>query len=65
MLKPGEMLPPEMELATKFGVNREVIREALSQPKAEGLLESQPGRGIVVVGRAGRRFSRPAGCGAQ
>lgn len=57
-LKPGEMLPPEMELATKFGVSRAVIREALSQLKAEGLLESQQGRGVMVVGRAGRRFFR-------
>lgn len=57
-LKPGEMLPPEMELATKFGVSRAVIREALSQLKAEGLLESQQGRGVMVVGRTGRRFFR-------
>ncbi|MCB2190820.1 MAG: FadR family transcriptional regulator [Deltaproteobacteria bacterium] len=57
-LKPGEMLPPEMELATRFGVSRAVIREALSQLKAEGLLESQQGRGVIVVGRSGRRFFR-------
>lgn len=57
-LKPGEMLPPEMELAAKFGVSRAVIREALSQLKAEGLLESQQGRGVMVVGRTGRRFFR-------
>ena len=56
VLKPGDMLPPEMELAAKFGVSRAVIREALSQLKAEGLLESQQGRGVTVVGRAGRRF---------
>ncbi|BEQ14536.1 GntR family transcriptional regulator [Desulfoferula mesophila] len=57
-LKPGEMLPPEMELAARFGVSRAVIREALSQLKAEGLLESQQGRGVMVVGRAGRRYFR-------
>lgn len=56
--KPGEMLPPEMELAAKFGVSRAVIREALSQLKAEGLLESKQGRGVMVVGRTGRRFFR-------
>lgn len=57
-LQPGQMLPPEMELANKFGVSRAVIREALSQLKAEGLLESQQGRGVRVVGRTGRRFFR-------
>lgn len=58
VLKPGDMLPPEMELAAKFKVSRAVIREALSQLKAEGLLESQQGRGVMVVGRSGRRFLR-------
>lgn len=57
-LKPGDMLPPEMELAAKFGVSRAVIREALSQLRAEGLLESQQGRGVMVMGRSGRRFFR-------
>ncbi|MBU1275735.1 MAG: FadR family transcriptional regulator [Proteobacteria bacterium] len=58
VLNPGQMLPPETELAAKFSVSRAVIREALSQLKAEGLVESQQGRGVMVVGRAGRRFFR-------
>ena len=49
----GKLLPgthlDEVELATRFGVSRTPIREALSQLSGEGLLESRPRRGVVVA----------------
>jgi GntR family transcriptional repressor for pyruvate dehydrogenase complex len=41
-----------------FGVSRSVVREALSQLKYEGLLESRQGKGVTVVGPSGRRSFR-------
>ena len=45
----GLKLPPEGELATRFGVSRPVIRDALSRLKDEGYVRSQRGSGNVVV----------------
>ena len=55
---PGDRLPPESRLAAMFGVSRSVVREALSQLKYEGLLESRQGKGVTVVGPSGRRSFR-------
>ena len=38
-LKPGEMLPSEIMLATEFGVSRQVIREALKSLQGQGVIE--------------------------
>ena len=57
-LAPGSRLPVEAELAARFGVSRPVIREALAKLKYEGLLDSRQGRGVTVVGPAGRRSYR-------
>lgn len=45
----GLKLPPEGALATRFGVSRPVIRDALSRLKDEGYVRSQRGSGNVVV----------------
>lgn len=45
---PGERLG-EVELASRFGVSRTPVREALRSLEAEGLVELQPGRGASVV----------------
>lgn len=45
---PGERLD-EVQLATRFGVSRTPIREALMQLSAIGMVESRPRRGAVVV----------------
>ncbi|MCO6179388.1 GntR family transcriptional regulator [Ciceribacter sp. RN22] len=45
---PGERLD-ETQLATRFGVSRTPIREALLQLSAIGLVEIRPRRGAVVV----------------
>lgn len=44
----GRLLPSERDLAQQFGVARNTLRRILRQLEAEGLLESQPGRGSVV-----------------
>jgi DNA-binding GntR family transcriptional regulator len=49
----GRLLPgthlDEVELATRFGVSRTPIREALSLLLGEGLVENRPRRGTVVA----------------
>lgn len=47
-LEPGTRLV-EMALCTRFSVSRPVIREALRQLAAEGLVESVPNQGTVVA----------------
>lgn len=46
-LKPGSQLS-EVELATTFGVSRGPVREALQRLVQEGLLHSEPHRGVFV-----------------
>lgn len=49
----GKLLPgthlDEVDLATRFGVSRTPIREALNLLLGEGLIESRPRRGAVVA----------------
>ncbi|NZD60302.1 GntR family transcriptional regulator [Rhizobium sp. WYCCWR 11290] len=45
---PGERLD-EMVLATRFGVSRTPVREALMQLDAIGLIEIRPRRGAIVI----------------
>ncbi len=47
-LKPGDRLPTETELATKFGVSRLSLREATKSLEFLGIVESRPGRGLTV-----------------
>jgi len=46
--QPGDKLPPERELAQRFGVSRTVIREALAALRIAGVVESRPGDGTYV-----------------
>jgi GntR family transcriptional repressor for pyruvate dehydrogenase complex len=48
VLKPGDRLPPERELAVKFGVGRSTVRDAIRTLEVIGILESRQGHGTVV-----------------
>lgn len=47
-LRPGDLLPPERELATKLGVGRSSIRDAVRTLEVMGILEPRQGHGTVV-----------------
>ncbi|MCS0493875.1 phosphonate metabolism transcriptional regulator PhnF [Ancylobacter sp. MQZ15Z-1] len=47
-LAPGVRLPPEVELAERFGVNRHTLRRALAMLTEQGLIEATPGRGTFI-----------------
>jgi len=47
-LKPGDLLPPERELAVKLGVGRSSIRDAVRTLEVMGILEPRQGHGTVV-----------------
>ncbi|OGP87796.1 MAG: hypothetical protein A2156_01225 [Deltaproteobacteria bacterium RBG_16_48_10] len=46
---PGEKIPSENELASKFGVSRLTVRQAISQLVQEGFLNSKRGEGTFVT----------------
>ena len=48
VLGPGDRLPPERELATRFGVSRATVRQALSALQSAGLVESLVGKGTFA-----------------
>ncbi len=48
-IKPGDQLPPERELAQRFGVSRTAVREAIRALSEKGLVEALPGRGTFVT----------------
>jgi len=47
-LQPGDLLPPEGQLAADFGVSRGSVREAIKGLESLGILEIRHGTGIVV-----------------
>lgn len=60
VLVEGDRLPPERELADKFGVSRVTLREAIKALRDAGLVESRRGRGggtFVSAPRAERARS--------
>src|SRR3954466_661810 len=56
----GGRLPAESELASRFGVSRPVIREALSRLRVMGVIVSRKGSGSYVQKRADRPAKMPA-----
>lgn len=51
-LKPGDLLPPERELAKMLGVSRSSVRDAIRTLELVGLLEPRQGIGTVVCSPA-------------
>lgn len=47
-MQPGDRLPSEMALATRLGVSRNVVREAIKGLEALGLVEVRVGLGVFV-----------------
>jgi GntR family transcriptional repressor for pyruvate dehydrogenase complex len=48
VLRPGDRIPPERELAVTVGVSRSSVRDALRDLEMRGLIDRKPGRGTVV-----------------
>ncbi|QQA43447.1 FadR/GntR family transcriptional regulator [Pelagovum pacificum] len=57
ILRPGERLPPERDLAERLGVSRPSLREALAELQDDGLLASRAGAGVYVADVLGSAFS--------
>ncbi|NVO57505.1 FCD domain-containing protein [Rhodobacteraceae bacterium B1Z28] len=57
ILRPGERLPPERELAERMGVSRPSLRDAISELQQQGLLTAKAGSGIYVAEVLGSAFS--------
>ena len=49
VIQPGEKLPSENTLIGEFGVSRTVVRAALTRLQAEGLVETERGRGSFAL----------------
>ncbi len=49
--KPGDLLPPERELAKRLGVSRSSVREALIALEVLGHVEVRVGHGVTVLSR--------------
>lgn len=57
LLRPGERLPSERELAERMGVSRPSLREALADLQERGLVVSRAGAGVYVADMLGSAFS--------
>lgn len=57
ILRPGERLPSERDLAERLGVSRPSLREAVAELQVAGLLTTRAGAGIYVAEVLGSAFS--------
>lgn len=51
VLRPGDRLPTEQQLATVHGVSRTVVREAMHQLRSRALVVARQGSGVFVAPR--------------
>src|SRR5680860_948575 len=47
-LAPEQMIPSERQLASRFGVSRAIVREALHELQGRGIVRTQHGKGSFV-----------------
>ena len=47
-LTPGDRLPPEREMAKKFGISRTIVRDAVNNLSGLGILEARHRSGIYI-----------------
>ena len=59
VLRPGDRLPAERELADRFGISRPVLRAALKRLQDLGLVVSRQGGGTFVADIIGTVFRAP------
>ncbi|MGB7242772.1 MAG: FCD domain-containing protein [Sulfitobacter sp.] len=57
ILRPGERLPSERDLAERLGVSRPSLRDAIGALQDDGLLAARPGAGVFVADVLGSAFS--------
>ena len=50
--KPGDQIPTEKDLIEEFNVSRTVVREAIANLKASGLVSTHQGKGAFVLEQA-------------
>jgi DNA-binding GntR family transcriptional regulator len=55
-IRVGEMLPPETELADRFGVNRMTVRKALNKLVVEGMIVRERGKGTFLLSDSPREL---------
>ncbi|RUV55206.1 MULTISPECIES: FCD domain-containing protein [unclassified Mesorhizobium] len=59
VLRTGDRLPGERELARRFEVSRPILRAALKALEGRGLLTTRPGGGTHVADVIGQLFTKP------
>lgn len=59
VLRPGERLPSERDMAAKMNISRPSLREALVELEAAGLIEIKPNAGARVAQVLGSIFTAP------
>lgn len=57
VLRPGDRLPSERDMAEQFGVSRPSVRDAVQALETAGLLATRPGSGVFVADVLGSAFS--------
>ncbi len=50
-LRPGDLIPPEVEIARQHGISRHTVRQAIVELTREGLVRRERGKGTFVLAR--------------